>query len=53
MMLSKKSHWKLLFLGIGALLLSSCNRGIGCPSDFSLNVEIVEVFSSFINLISF
>ena len=32
----------LLFLCIGSL--SACNRGVGCPSDFSWNSEWLDAF---------
>ena len=42
----KKNH-----LGSGAILailafvvvtMSSCNRGIGCPSEFSVDIDVVQ-----------
>jgi hypothetical protein len=31
----------------GALILSSCNRGVGCPTNFSLDVsELINVLVS-------
>ncbi len=46
---------KRLMVGIAmlatlALTLSSCNRGIGCPSDFSIKQSVVPVVTDIIGL---
>ncbi len=33
----KKNLVKIIALLIVVVVLSSCNRGVGCPSDFSLD----------------
>lgn len=35
------------------LFLSSCNRGVGCPSDFSLDVPVGKIISMVFDLINF
>lgn len=35
------------------LLLSSCNRGVGCPSDFSMDVQIGKIVSMVFDLLKF
>ena len=37
-----KSFILVFVLTIGALSMASCNRGIGCPSDFSVAENIVQ-----------
>ncbi|HMQ45876.1 MAG TPA: hypothetical protein PKA00_02960 [Saprospiraceae bacterium] len=34
-----------------AFFLSSCNRGYGCPSNFSLNENAFDVVNSLINIL--
>lgn len=34
-----------------AFLLSSCNRGYGCPSNFSLNENVFDVVNSLTNIL--
>ncbi|MCB0558101.1 MAG: hypothetical protein H6573_18185 [Lewinellaceae bacterium] len=38
------------FLAI-ASIFSSCNRGYGCPSNFSMNDQLVEVVTTVINFL--
>ena len=47
--LSKKRG--TIAFAIMAMALTSCNRGVGCPSDFSMGEftqNIVETFTSFV-----
>lgn len=39
----------MLMLG-AVVFLSSCNRGYGCPNNFSLNDTVVEIVGSVLNL---
>ncbi|MCB0547805.1 MAG: hypothetical protein KDD19_09455 [Phaeodactylibacter sp.] len=32
-------------------LFSSCNRGYGCPNNFSMNDQLVEVVTTVINFL--
>lgn len=34
-----------------ASIFSSCNRGYGCPNNFSMNDQLIEVVTSVINFI--
>ncbi|MCB9288430.1 MAG: hypothetical protein H6560_14070 [Lewinellaceae bacterium] len=34
-----------------ASVFSSCNRGYGCPSNFSMDGQLIEVVTSVINFI--
>ncbi len=40
-----------LLVVLAATALSSCNRGYGCPNNFSLNDTLVEFVGSVLNLI--
>ena len=45
-----------LFYGLMVVLtlgLSSCHRGIGCPSDFSLDLDFVNTIGSLIAALPF
>ena len=47
----RKSKNQLFILGAVLLgSLSSCNRGVGCPNNFSLDMETVD---SVISILSF
>jgi len=46
----KKLIVALALLGAATITLSSCNRGIGCPSDFSLEQVAAPVVKSVINI---
>ena len=48
---SIKSALTLLAVVAATALLSSCNRGYGCPNNFSLNDNVFEVVGSVLNLI--
>ena len=37
-----KSFMIVLALAMCALSMTSCNRGIGCPSDFSVAQDIIQ-----------
>lgn len=36
----------LLALAFAAVSLSSCNRGYGCPNNFSLDADVVTVLQN-------
>jgi hypothetical protein len=52
----KKASFKSA-LAVFALLvalgsLSSCNRGYGCPDNFSMNTKVISVVDQAVNLIA-
>ncbi len=46
----KKVIGSLLCIAALLLTLSSCNRGIGCPSDFSLEQVATPVVKTVLNI---
>ena len=45
------SRFFVLFAAVAMTTLSSCNRGVGCPTNFSLNDFFGDVVSVAINLL--
>ena len=39
---SRRPVFFLLALAFAALSFSSCNRGYGCPNNFSIDTEVVQ-----------
>jgi hypothetical protein len=37
---------KIVMLGLGVLLLSGCNKGVGCPNNFSLDINLVDILGA-------
>ncbi len=46
----KKLIVAIAILASAAITLSSCNRGIGCPSDFSLEQVAAPVVKGVLNI---
>jgi len=49
---SKRTTTQLAFLLL-VTVVSSCNRGYGCPTNFSLQDEIVELVTKAVSLFVF
>lgn len=48
--IAPNSRFFVVLAGLAMLGLSSCNRGVGCPTNFSINEFVHDVVSVAINL---
>ena len=46
----KKIIYTTTLLGALALAMTSCNRGIGCPSDFSVKQVVPNIVTSLFDI---
>ena len=46
--MKKGNKYAMWIAVLSLIVLSSCNRGIGCQSDFSLHIDIVDLASQII-----
>ncbi|MEL6656818.1 MAG: hypothetical protein AAFP77_07085 [Bacteroidota bacterium] len=51
MKISRRNIGQASLFFLAATLLSSCNRGYGCPSNFEINDSLIEAVQTVVSLL--